>query len=45
MGWREALKANPYLANGLNVLGGKVTCEAVARELGYAFVPVGEVLG
>ena len=45
LGWREALKANPHLANGLNVSGGKVTYEAVARELGYAFVPVGEVLG
>ncbi len=45
MGWCEALRANPHLANGLNVAGGKVTHEAVARELGYAFVPVGEVLG
>ena len=45
MGWKEALRANPHLANGLNVAGGKVTYEAVARELGYDFVPVGEVLG
>ena len=45
LGWREALRANPHLANGLNVAGGKVTCEAVASELGYAFVPTGEVLG
>ena len=45
LGWKAALRANPHLANGLNVSGGKVTCEAVARELGYAFVPVGEVLG
>ena len=45
MGWREALRANPHLANGLNVSDGKGTCEAVARELGYGFVPVGEVLG
>jgi len=45
MGWKAALAANPHLANGLNVSGGKVTCEAVARELGYAYVPVGEVLG
>jgi alanine dehydrogenase len=44
MGWKEALRANPHLANGLNVSGGQVTCEAVARELGYPFVPVGEVL-
>ena len=45
MGWKAALAANPHLAAGLNVSGGKVTYEAVARELGYAFVPVGEVLG
>ncbi len=44
LGWKEALKANPHLAQGLNVSGGKVTYEAVARELGYDFVPVGEVL-
>ena len=44
MGWREALRANPHLAEGLNVSGGKVTYEAVAKELGYDFVPVGEVL-
>ena len=45
MGWQAALKANPHLANGLNVAGGKVTCEAVARELGYDYTPVSEVLG
>ena len=45
LGWKAALRANPHLANGLNVSGGKVTCEAVARELGYGYVPVGEVLG
>ncbi len=45
LGWKAALKANPHLAAGLNVSGGKVTYEAVATELGYDFVPVGEVLG
>ena len=45
LGWQEALKANPHLAAGLNVHAGQVTYEAVARELGYAFVPVAEVLG
>ena len=44
MGWQAALRANPHLANGLNVHQGKVTYEAVAKELGYPFVPVGEVL-
>ncbi len=45
LGWQAALKANPHLAAGLNVSGGKVTYEAVARELGYDFTPVAEVLG
>ena len=44
-GWKEALKANAHLANGLNVSGGKVTYEAVAKELGYAYEQVAEVLG
>ena len=39
-----ALRADPHLANGLNVHAGQVTYEAVARELGYAYVPVAEVL-
>ncbi len=45
LGWKAALKADPHLANGLNVSGGKVTFEAVARELGYEYTPVTEVLG
>ncbi|WP_232491644.1 alanine dehydrogenase [Novosphingobium kaempferiae] len=45
LGWKAALKADPHLANGLNVHAGKVTYEAVARELGYDYVPVSEVLG
>ena len=44
LGWKAALKADPNLANGLNVHAGKVTYEAVARELGYAYVPVAAVL-
>ncbi len=43
--WRAALRANPHLAAGLNVHAGKVTYEAVARELGYDFTPVADVLG
>ena len=45
MGWQAALRANPHLANGLNVHQGKVTYEAVAKELGYDYTPVGEMLG
>ena len=43
-GWRDALAANPHLANGLNVQGGAVTCQAVAAELGYEYVSVAQVL-
>ena len=45
LGWQAALKADAHLAEGLNVHDGKVTYEAVARELGYDYVPVAEVLG
>ena len=45
LGWKEALRANPHLAAGLNVHAGMVTYEAVARELGYDFVPAATVLG
>ena len=45
LGWRAALSANSHLANGLNVHAGKITYEAVAKDLGYDHVPVSEVLG
>ncbi|MXO75689.1 alanine dehydrogenase [Altererythrobacter aerius] len=45
MGWRGALRANPHLAEGLNVHAGKVTYKAVADELGYDYMPVAEALG
>jgi alanine dehydrogenase len=38
-GWQKAMRADPHLRNGLNVAGGEVTCEAVALQLGYAYVP------
>jgi alanine dehydrogenase len=37
-GWKQALKDNPHLKNGLNVANGQVTYEAVAKDLGYAYV-------
>lgn len=45
LGWQAALKANPHLAAGLNVHDGKITYEAVARDLGYDYVPVETLLG
>ena len=44
LGWKDALRADRNLAAGLNVHEGKVTYEAVARELGYAFTAVTDVL-
>ncbi|MAL79773.1 MAG: alanine dehydrogenase [Sneathiella sp.] len=43
-GWREALKADPHLANGLNVWNGKVTCEPVARDLDLEYTPLAVAL-
>jgi alanine dehydrogenase len=37
-GWVEALRADPHLANGLNVHAGHVNHEAVAHDLGYDYL-------
>ncbi len=44
LGWKKALQADPHLANGLNVHEGKVTNAAVAKDLGYDYVPVADIL-
>jgi len=44
-GWQQAMRDDPHLMNGLNVADGQVTCEAVARQLGYAWVPAEQLLG
>ena len=36
-GYREALRADPHLRNGLNVHSGKITCAGVAQALNYAY--------
>ena len=43
-GWKKALKDDSHLKNGLNVCEGKVTCEPVAVDLGYDYVPADEFL-
>jgi len=43
-GWKAAMRANPHLAEGLNVWDGKVTYKAVAEDLGYEYVPVEKAL-
>ena len=44
-GWQQALKDNAHLKNGLNVALGQVTYEAVARDLGYAYLSAESLLG
>jgi alanine dehydrogenase len=44
-GWKQALKDNPHLKNGLNVASGQVTYEAVANDLGYTYVNADTLLG
>jgi alanine dehydrogenase len=44
LGWREALRADRHLRNGLNVCEGKVTYEAVASALGYDYVSADSLL-
>jgi len=41
---KQALLDDPHLLNGLNVHEGQVTYEAVARDLGYPYVPAAEAL-
>lgn len=38
LGWKEALKRDAHLANGLNIHAGHVNHEAVAHDLGYKFL-------
>ena len=39
LGVEKALAADPYLAAGLNVHSGEITCEAVARDLNIPYRP------
>jgi alanine dehydrogenase len=43
-GYRAALLADKHLMNGLNVIDGKVTCESVAKNLGFQYVAPASVL-
>jgi alanine dehydrogenase len=36
-GWKDALRKNSHLRNGLNVWDGKITCGPVAEALGYDY--------
>ena len=43
-GWKQALKDNAGLANGLNVVDGNVTYQGVAEGLGLPYVPAANFL-
>ena len=44
LGWKEAMRTDPHLAQGLNVHAGRVTYPAVAEELGYDLLPLDQAL-
>jgi alanine dehydrogenase len=44
-GARQAMLDDEHLRNGLNVHEGKITYQAVARDLGYDYVPATQALG
>ena len=44
-GWQQAMRDDLHLRNGLNVCQGKLTYQAVAQALGYAYVPAESMLG
>ncbi len=43
-GWQQAMRDDAHLRNGLNVALGHVTHQAVAQQLGYAYVPAEQLL-
>lgn len=45
MGWKDALRRDKHLAEGLNVCEGKITYRAVAEAIGTDYVPVETLLG
>ncbi len=45
LGWQQALRADPHLRHGLNIAHGQITHEAVARQLGHAWVAPELLLG
>ncbi|MFC3175430.1 alanine dehydrogenase [Novosphingobium bradum] len=45
LGWQEALRRDPHLAQGLNVALGQVTCREVAEEHGLAWTAPEALLG
>jgi alanine dehydrogenase len=44
LGWKQAMRTDPHLAQGLNIYAGHVTYPAVAEELGYDLLPLERAL-
>jgi alanine dehydrogenase len=44
LGWKEAMRRNSHLADGLNVWNGHITYRAVADALGMEYVPMESAL-
>ena len=44
-GYRQALRDDPHLRNGLNVHHGRITYRAVADDLGYTYLSAEEAIG
>jgi alanine dehydrogenase len=44
-GYMQALGDDPHLLAGLNLFEGRVTYEAVARDLGLPYTPAEQALG
>lgn len=44
LGWQLACEQNPHLANGLNVVHGKVVHQALADAFSLPYTPVSEIL-
>ncbi|MGA8044813.1 MAG: alanine dehydrogenase [Dermatophilaceae bacterium] len=44
LGWLEAMRADPALAQGLNTHGGHITCAPVAEAFGLDSIPLEQVL-
>lgn len=45
LGYKEAMRQDPHLLNGLNICQGKITYKAVADALGQAYTPAKEMIG
>ena len=43
-GWKKAVRENPSLAKGVNIVNGKITYKAVAEAFGLPYTPLEEVL-